>query len=129
EPAVDWRQKVAGFAVAALVAAESGEAHGGAQFPELGFLLSGDAERFAIQLLGGFGIPMPQQQLALVPVQLGCEPALSCPFDNLQSIVEEGRGLFNLPCDLACPRQEGDMMRHPRLRPGGTVSGRTDPQQ
>ena len=39
EPAVDWREKVAGFGVMALVAAEPGEAHGGAQFPELGPLL------------------------------------------------------------------------------------------
>ena len=39
EPAVDRREKVAGFGVAALVAAEPGEARGGAQFPELGLLL------------------------------------------------------------------------------------------
>jgi len=68
EPAVDRRQKVAGFGAAALVAAEAGEAHGGAQFPELGTLLLGDAERFAIEFLGGLGMPLPQQQLAFVPV-------------------------------------------------------------
>jgi len=33
EPAIDRRQKVAGFGVAALVATEAGEAQGGAQFP------------------------------------------------------------------------------------------------
>jgi hypothetical protein len=36
EPAVDREEEVAGFRVAALVAAEPGEARGGAQFPELG---------------------------------------------------------------------------------------------
>ncbi len=43
EPAVDRREDVAGFGAAALVAAEPGEARGGAQFPELGLLLLGDA--------------------------------------------------------------------------------------
>src|SRR5262249_53802748 len=43
EPAVDRREKVAGFGVATLVAAEPGEARGGAQFPELGLLLRSDA--------------------------------------------------------------------------------------
>jgi len=33
EPAIDRRQKVAGFGVAALVPTEAGEAQGGAQFP------------------------------------------------------------------------------------------------
>ena len=33
-----------GFAAAALVAAEPGEARGGAQFPEFGLLLPGDAQ-------------------------------------------------------------------------------------
>src|ERR1700730_480895 len=56
EPAVDRREKIAGFGAAALVAAEPGEAHGGAQLPELRFLLPGDAQGFAIQLLSGLGI-------------------------------------------------------------------------
>jgi hypothetical protein len=68
EPAVDRGQEVAGFGVTALVAAEPGEAHGGAQFPEFGFLLLGNVEGFAIQFLGGVGMPLPQQQLAFVPV-------------------------------------------------------------
>src|SRR6516165_1635128 len=38
--------------------------------PELGLLLTGDAQGFAIQFLGGLGMPLPQQQLALVPVEL-----------------------------------------------------------
>src|SRR6516165_11037662 len=129
KPAVDRGEQLACFMVATLVAAEPGEAHGGAQFPELGLLLPGDAQGFAIQLLGDIGMTLPQQQLALVSIQLGCEPALPRPFDNMQGIVEEGRGLFNLPCNLACPGQEGDMMGHPRLRSGGAVSCRTDPQQ
>jgi len=37
----------------------------------------GDAQGFAIELLGGLGMPLVQQQLAFVPVQLGCEPALA----------------------------------------------------
>src|SRR5215831_2744827 len=46
EPAVDRGRKVTGFGVPALVAAEAGEAHGGAQFPELGLLVLGDAQGF-----------------------------------------------------------------------------------
>ena len=56
EPVVDWGEQVAGFCTAILVAAEPGEAHGGAQFQELGLLLSGDAQRVAIQFLGGFAM-------------------------------------------------------------------------
>ena len=52
EPAVDRSEEVAGFGVAALVAAEPGEARGGAQFPELGLLLRSDAQGFAVQFLG-----------------------------------------------------------------------------
>jgi hypothetical protein len=51
EPSVDRREQAAGFAAAALVAAQPGKADGGAQFPELGLLLAGDAEGFVIQLL------------------------------------------------------------------------------
>ena len=43
EPAVDRREDIAGLGLAALVTPEPGEAHGGAQFPELGLLLLGDA--------------------------------------------------------------------------------------
>ena len=77
-----------GFNVAALVAAEPGEALGGAQFPELGVLLLGDAQRYAIQFLGGLAMPLPQQQLAFVPVQLCREPTLPCPFRDLLGIVQ-----------------------------------------
>src|ERR1700720_253837 len=76
EPAVDWREKVAGFGVTALVAPEPGEARSCTQFPELGFLLHGDAECFAIQFLGGLGMPLSQQQLAFVPMELRLQPAL-----------------------------------------------------
>src|SRR5439155_20630459 len=48
EPAVYRREKVAGFGAATLVAAETGEAHGGAQFPELGLLLLSNAQGLAI---------------------------------------------------------------------------------
>jgi hypothetical protein len=40
EPAIDRREKVAGRGVAALVAAEPGEARGGAQLEPAGFLLT-----------------------------------------------------------------------------------------
>jgi hypothetical protein len=87
EPAVDRREEVAGFSVMALVEAEPGEARGGAQFLELGLLLPGGAEGCAIEFLGGLGMPLPQQQPAFVPFQLRLEPALACPFDNPQGIV------------------------------------------
>src|SRR6516165_2788047 len=43
EPAVDRREQVASFGAAALVATEPGNTRGGAQFPELGLLLLGNA--------------------------------------------------------------------------------------
>src|SRR6516162_3974968 len=128
EPAIDWSEEVAGFGTAALVVTEPGEAHGGAQFPELGFLLLGYPEGFAIEFLGGLGMPLPQQQLTFVPVQFSREPALPCPFDDLQSIVRQGQRLFSLPCDLTCLSEEGDVLGHKRLGPGRAVSGRTAPQ-
>jgi len=62
--------------------AEPDEAHRGAQFPELGFLLAGDAQGCVIQLLGDIGMTLPQQQLSLVPIQLSHEPALAGPIDD-----------------------------------------------
>src|SRR5208282_3327847 len=75
EPAVDRREQVAGFAARALIAPQPGEAHGGAQFPELGLLLVSDRQGFAIEFLGGLGMPLPQQKLAFMSIQLGGEPA------------------------------------------------------
>jgi hypothetical protein len=88
EPAAGRREEVAGFGLAALVSAKPGEAHGGAQLPEPGPLTLGYPQGFAIKLLGGLGMPLPQQQLAFVPVELRCEPAFPCPFDDLQGIVQ-----------------------------------------
>jgi hypothetical protein len=113
------------FGVPALVAAEPGEAHGRAQFPELGSLLLRDAWGIAIQFLSGLGMPLPQQRLAFVPIELGREPAQPCPFDDLQSIVQLDHGLFYLPCGLVCPGEEGDKIKQPRPRPGGAVSDQT----
>src|SRR5450631_1885560 len=62
EPVVFDREEVAGFGVATLVAAQPGEAHGGAQFPELGALLLGGAQGSAIEFLSGLGMPLSQQQ-------------------------------------------------------------------
>ena len=44
EPAVDRGEECVGFGAAALVAAEPGEAHRGAQLPELGTPLFGDVK-------------------------------------------------------------------------------------
>src|SRR6516162_8527265 len=88
EPIVDGCEQVAGFGTATMVTAQPGEAHGGAQFPELGPLLLRDAQGFAIEFLSGLGMPLPQEQLAFVSVQLRCKPALTCPFDDLQGIVQ-----------------------------------------
>src|ERR1700730_5718700 len=55
EPVIHGREKVAGVGGVALVAAKPGEAHGGAQFPELGLLLPRDAQGFAIQLFSDVG--------------------------------------------------------------------------
>jgi hypothetical protein len=102
EPVVYGREELAAICAAALLAAQPGKARSGAQLPELGFLLFGDAQRFAIQFLCGVGIPLPQQHLAFVPVQLRCKPALHCPFDDLQSLVQLGHGLLDFPCNLIC---------------------------
>jgi len=88
EPIVNRREEVAGLGMAVLVEAQAGEAHCRAQFPKLSFLLLGDAHGFAVEFLGGFGMPLPQQQLAFVPVQLRLEPAFPCSFDDLQRIVQ-----------------------------------------
>ena len=42
EPAIDRREQVARFGVAALVTAEPGEARGGTQFPKLGLTDRGE---------------------------------------------------------------------------------------
>src|SRR5947199_688388 len=82
EPAVDRGQEVAGFGAAALVMKQPGEAHTGTQFPDFGLLLPGDAEGLAIEFLGTIPIPLPQQQLAFLPLQLRREPALAGLLDE-----------------------------------------------
>ena len=51
EPTINRCQKVAGFGAAALVAAEAGEAHGGAQLPELCLLEISVGERWKRRLV------------------------------------------------------------------------------
>jgi hypothetical protein len=46
----------------AVRAAEAGEARSSVQFPELGFLLLGDAAGIAIELLGGLVVPLLQNR-------------------------------------------------------------------
>src|SRR5262249_53472240 len=58
EPAVDRCEQFMRLGSPAPVAPQPGEAHSGAQFPHLGLLLTGDAEGFAIQFLGGLGMPL-----------------------------------------------------------------------
>ena len=54
---IDRREKVAGFLAPNLLTTQPGIAHGSAQLPELGLLAPGDAEGFAVQVLGGLGMP------------------------------------------------------------------------
>src|SRR6516225_10004309 len=122
EPVVDRREQVLRFGVATLVAAEPSEARGGAQFPEFGLLLSGNAQSFLTELLGCLGMPLPQQQLASVPIQLRREPPFSCPIHHLQPLVQQAQGLFNLPCDRTCAGQESAEFGHPCLGLGGAES-------
>ena len=49
-----------GFGATAENAAESGEADGGAQFPELGLLLPGNSQSLPIEILCRLRIPLPQ---------------------------------------------------------------------
>src|SRR5215471_14945696 len=91
EPAVDRSKQIAGCGATTLVSPQPGKARGGAQFPQPGFLHSGDAEGFAIQLLGGFGIALPEQQPASLPIELRGEPTLPRPLDELQRLVQPGR--------------------------------------
>src|SRR5215472_6130535 len=129
EPAVNRRQKIAGLSAATVVAAESSEAYNRTQFPELGPLLSGNPQGFVVQFLGGLGMPLPQQQLPFVPVQLCRQPALPSPFDDLQCLVQQGHGLFDLPGDPTCCGQEGDVIGRPRLRPSDPEGDRAAAQK
>ena len=61
KPAVDGGKRIMGFRAATLVAAQPSEADGGAQFPELGFLLLSGCQGLAIEFLGGLGMLLPQQ--------------------------------------------------------------------
>ena len=57
EPTVDGGEKIASFDAAALVAAEPGEAHSSAQFPEFGLLLPGNAQSVVIELFRSLRMP------------------------------------------------------------------------
>src|SRR5215472_11813819 len=129
EPAVDRREQVVRFGAATLVAAEPSEARGGAQFPEFGLLLAGNAQSLLTELLACLGVPLPQQQLAFVPIQLRCEPPFSCPIHHLQRLVQRAQGLFSLSCDITGAGQEGAELGHPCLGLGGAESARTLPKQ
>jgi hypothetical protein len=54
---VPWiiAHRIADLGAATLIAPQPRAAHSGTQFPELGLLLSGDAQGLAMQFPGGFG--------------------------------------------------------------------------
>src|SRR5215471_12108926 len=72
---------------------------------------------------------LPQQQPASPTNELRGEPALPCPFDQLQRLIQPGRAFFDLTCDLTCPGEEGDIKRHPRGGPSRRVRARTGTQK
>jgi hypothetical protein len=69
------------------------------------------------------------QQLAFVSVQLRLEPALSCPLDDLQGLVQQKGCFFKFARDLTCHCQAGDVMGRPQLRPSRAVSAQTTAQE
>ena len=81
-----------------------------------GLLLPGDAQGFAVQLFGVLRMPLRQQQLALAPVQLRCEPALSCSLRQLQGIVQQAQALLDLIQDFTWSRAKGGMAKLWELR-------------
>ena len=81
-----------------------------------GLLLPGDAQGFAVQLFGVLRTPLRQQQLALAPVQLRCELALSCSLRQLQGIVQQAQALLDLTQDFTWSRAKGGMAKLWELR-------------
>jgi len=43
-----------------------------------------------MQFLGLLGMPLPQQQLAFMPIEFRCETTLPRPFDDLGCLVQQG---------------------------------------
>jgi hypothetical protein len=64
-----------------------------------------------VKILGCFGLALPQQ-LSFLAVQLRCIPTLSCSLDYLQIFIQQGRGVFNSPSDLARCGEEGRVTRN-----------------
>src|SRR5260370_41884012 len=50
-----------------------------------------------LALLRRIHIVLPVVRPAFVPIELRLQPALACPFDDLQRIVQHGQTLINLP--------------------------------
>src|SRR5215467_6848445 len=88
EPAVDRREKIAGFGALALVAPEAGEAGGDTEFPQLGALAPSDRERGAITLFCCGPIAKGEQQPAAHTVQLGLIFAAFRSFNNVDRLGE-----------------------------------------
>src|SRR5262252_9230196 len=64
-----------------------------------------------------------------MPVQFGIEPALSCPFRDLQRIIQLNQTFLKLSCKTAGASQKRSIVRHEHLCPGGAVSAQTAVQE
>ena len=100
EPIVDRGEDGPSLYAATLVTVQASEIDGGSQSPQFSVLVLSDADRLPEQFFGPFAVSLPQQKLALVPVQLRREPALASLLHRRQGVVNQRRGLFGLAGDL-----------------------------
>ena len=113
EPAVDRREEVAGFLVPTLLAPQPDEAHGGAQFPKLASC-SWASQGFAIQFLGGLGMPLAAAATGLCAGSAPLRNSAPLSFPAIRKASSNKvKASPNLPCDLICAGQEGGIMGHP----------------
>ena len=85
-PAEDRGEEGSRLLRPALLAAQAGEAHGGAQFPGLRVLPAGDGDALLHGRLGlVHGAGAGEQGLALEPMELGFKRRSPHLFDRLQS--------------------------------------------
>src|SRR5262249_36208973 len=98
EPAVDWREEVAGFGALALVAPEAGKAGGGAQFVRPRPLMLRYAKRLFECVLALLTFVLAQERDALQAVELRIPRALAGGFLRLQPFLHRGqRGPMLVP--------------------------------
>src|SRR5262245_60723719 len=121
EPAIDGAEKVAGLGMAAMVTAQPGEAHGGAQFVAPCALLAGDREGGAERVLGlrRIGVRQPTGELAAQAMNF-CVPALRAADGRFcQCVVQSGERFLYIPGKRQRLGQQGE-----KQRCGGAVAGR-----